>query len=201
MAYALPYIIMVLAGSAALLGILGIWVPNQAGRSTGFYLFYGAGLQFLLVLPVILFQAVFIMGPLTPPQPVGGRAIPAALRTAQANQEAPKEQGRMASQPPPLRVALGLAAAPIHLGGATTRYLFETVDGPLRRPDRGYPSSALAGAIPLTAIATFQVLMVGLLFARWFRLRADLKEPRLVLLGTAVFFNALLNMAWPWWGS
>jgi hypothetical protein len=197
MQYPLPYILLVLTGAIALFGVMMLWVPGRVGRSMGFYLLLGTGLQFLLTLPVGLIQGALIMGPRTtvseksPLQP--GESGPSEGGTAPS--------GRIASQPPPMRMALALAAMPIQMGGFTTRLAFEAVDGPLRRPDRGYPSSALAGGINLTAIAVLQVLGISAILGTWLRAHGQLRDHRILALGGFVCLNSLINLTWPWWGS
>jgi hypothetical protein len=201
MAYALPYIVLVLAGALSFLGVTALFVPNKARRPMGFYLFLGAGLQFLLVLPVAMVQGALVMGPRVPVgQSVSSAANPAAARHAPA-EGAKEELGRIARQPAPLRMALSMAGAPIHMGGLSTRLVFELIDGPLRRPDRGYPSSALASGVTITILAAFQVLGLSWLFGKWMFETANLEDRRIIALGAAVLLNSLLNIAWPWWGN
>jgi hypothetical protein len=199
MGYALPYIVFVLAGALALFGTTAIWVPEKRFRAMGFYLFWAAGLQFLLAMPAALIQGAVLMGPRTPPQAVASSLNPAAARETPPPSEA--SRGKIASQPPPLRMALAVAGAPIHMGGTTTRLAFELIDGPLRRPDRGYPSSAIAGGLTVTALAALQVLALGWLFGNWVRTSGNLQDRRLLILAGVVLVNSLSNVAWPWWGS
>lgn len=195
MGYALPYIVMVLAGAVALGGVMALWVPVRTQRDMGFYLFLGIGLQFLICTPVALVQGALVMGPRTPAQ------VNSSLNPAAARQEQTQPQGRIASQPPPLRMALAVAAMPIQMGGWTTRTFFELVDGDLRRPHKGYPSSAIASGVSLTVIASLQALGMAWILGRWIRPTGQLRNRRVQIWAAIILLNSLLNIAWPWWGS